>query len=196
MGSAAGVNVDSSLRCGVVFSFFPISHSQVHRRPKQLEVESGKGDFVSTKKYLTLPESCCSQSPEWEERKKSRAKRGSPCTRRGSRKTVTCAWSSRGGTRVPSGLIARQMEEPEEERKKSRAGDRLALKSRKTVTLILFYLLFFFLINKSFVNRQSLRKPVDGCGSVGSRTLRVRMHCPISSLVRHVSRKVFSFACT
>ena len=31
-------------------------------------------------------------------------------------------WSSCCGTRVSSGLIARQMEEPEEQRKKSRAG--------------------------------------------------------------------------
>ena len=36
-------------------------------------------DFVETKKYWTLPKSCGSQSSEWEERKKSRAKRGSLC---------------------------------------------------------------------------------------------------------------------
>ena len=58
--------------------------SQVHRRQKQLS------DFVSTKKYWTLPKSCGSQSSEWEERKKSRGKRGSLCARRRSRKTVTC----------------------------------------------------------------------------------------------------------
>ena len=34
------------------------------------------------------------------------------------------------------------------------------------------------------MNRQPLRRPVDGCG--GS---------PISCLARHVSRKIFSFAC-
>ena len=43
------------------------------------------------------------------------------------------------------------------------------------------------------MNRQSLRQPVDGCGGAGSRTLQVRMCCSISCLVRHVSRKVFSF---
>ena len=56
----------------------------------------------------------------WEERKKSRAKRGSLCARRRSRKTVTCH-----GLRVVEpvyhqALIARQMEELEEERKKGR----------------------------------------------------------------------------
>ena len=68
--SCAGVNVDSSPRCGG----FLLSHllSQVRRRQKQLEVESGKGDFVSTKRYWRLPKSCGSQSSEWEERKKSR----------------------------------------------------------------------------------------------------------------------------
>ena len=65
---------------------FLLSHhlSQVHRRQKQLS------DFVETKKYWTLPKSCGSQSSEWEERKKSRAKRGSLCARDPSRKTVTC----------------------------------------------------------------------------------------------------------
>ena len=65
---------------------FLLSHhlSQVHRRQKQLS------DLVETKKYWTLPKSCGSQSSELEERKKSRAKRGSLCTRDGSRKTVTC----------------------------------------------------------------------------------------------------------
>ena len=77
----------------VVALCFLLSHllSQVHRRQKKLEVESGKGDFVSTKKFWTLPKSCGSQSSESEERKKSRAKRGSLCTRRRSRKTVF-AW--------------------------------------------------------------------------------------------------------
>ena len=65
---------------------FLLSHllSQVHRRQKQLS------DFVETKKYWTLPKSCGSQSSEWEERKKSRGKRGSLCARRKPRKTVTC----------------------------------------------------------------------------------------------------------
>ena len=65
---------------------FLLSHllSQVHRRQNQLS------DFVETKKYWTLPKSCGSQSSKWEERKKSRAKRGSLCTRGASRKTVTC----------------------------------------------------------------------------------------------------------
>ena len=79
--------MDSSPRCGVLFPFVP---SQGHRRQKQLEVESGEGDFVSTKKYLTLRKSCGCQSSEREERKTSKAKRGSICTRRGSSKTVTC----------------------------------------------------------------------------------------------------------
>ena len=54
---------------------FLLSHllSQVHRRQKQLS------DFVEMKKYWTLPKSCGSQSSEWEERKKSGAKRGSLC---------------------------------------------------------------------------------------------------------------------
>ena len=56
----------------------------------RLEVESTKGDFVSTKRCWTLAKSCGSQSSEWEERKKIRAKRGSLCARRTSRKTVTC----------------------------------------------------------------------------------------------------------
>ena len=69
----------------VCLCFF-LSHllSQVHWRQKQLS------DFVETKKYWTLKKSCGSQSSEWDERKKSRAKRGSLCTRGGSRKTVTC----------------------------------------------------------------------------------------------------------
>ena len=70
--------------------------------------------------------------------------------------------------------------------------ERLALQSRKTVTLMLFYLLFFF---SPIVIRQSLRRPVDGCGGARSRTMQVRMYCSISCLVRHVSRKIFSFAC-
>ena len=41
MGSAAGVNVDSFPRCGVVFPFVHLL-SQVHRRQKQLGVESRK----------------------------------------------------------------------------------------------------------------------------------------------------------
>ena len=49
-----------------------------------------KGDLVSTKRYWTLPKSCGSQSLEWEERKKIRAKRGSLCELCKSRKTVTC----------------------------------------------------------------------------------------------------------
>ena len=65
---------------------FLLSHllSQDHRRQTQLS------DFVETKKYWTLPKSFGSQSSEWEERKKSRGKRGSLCARRRSRKTVTC----------------------------------------------------------------------------------------------------------
>ena len=90
--------------------------------PPPPEMESMKGDLVSKKRYWTLPKSCGSQSSEWEERKKIRAKRGSLCARCRSRKTVTCPWSSRGGARVSPGLIARQMEKLEaleEERKMS-----------------------------------------------------------------------------
>ena len=53
------------------------------------------------------------------------------------------------------------------------------------------FVLFLFFI--PFVNRHSLRQPVDGCGGARSRTLQVRRCCSISCLVRHVSRKVFSF---
>ena len=49
-----------------------------------------KGDLVSTKRYWTLLKSCGSQSSEWEERKKIRAKRGSLCEPCKPRKTVTC----------------------------------------------------------------------------------------------------------
>ena len=86
--------VCSRSECGLLSSLcFLLSHlvSQVHRRQKQLEVESRKGDFVSTKRYWTLPKSCGSQSSEWEERKKSRVGSGSLCEPRKSRKTVTPA---------------------------------------------------------------------------------------------------------
>ena len=82
--------MDSSPSLWRCVSLCPISLSQVLRRQKQVEVESGKVDFVSTKKFWTLSKSCGSQSSEWEERKKSRVKRGSVCARRRSRKTVTC----------------------------------------------------------------------------------------------------------
>ena len=49
-----------------------------------------KDELVSTKRYWTLPKSCGSQSSEWEERKKSRAKRGWLCEPCRPRKTVTC----------------------------------------------------------------------------------------------------------
>ena len=45
------------------------------------------------------------------------------------------------------------------------------------------------------MNRQSLRRPVDGCGGARRRTLQVRTYSPISCLARHVSREIFSFAC-
>ena len=64
--------------CFDVVLCFLLSHalSQVHRRQKQLEVES---------RYWRLPKSCGSQPSVWEERKKSSAKRGSLCE---PRKTV------------------------------------------------------------------------------------------------------------
>ena len=62
------------------------------------EVESLKNDVADTQRSLAadqelaakLAESCSGQSSEWEERQKSRGKRGSLCARRRSRKTVTC----------------------------------------------------------------------------------------------------------
>ena len=61
------------------------------------EVESLKNDVADTQRSLAadqelaakLAESCRGQSSEWEERQKSRGKRGSLCARRRSRKTVT-----------------------------------------------------------------------------------------------------------
>ena len=44
------------------------------------------------------------------------------------------------------------------------------------------------------MNRQSLLRPVDGCGGARRRALQVRTYSPISCLARHVSRKIFSFA--
>ena len=105
---------DSHCNSHIVLPFVHLL-SQVHRRQKQLS------DFVETKKYWTLPKSCGSQSSEWEERKKSRVKRGSLCACRRSCKIVTCR-----GLRVVEPVyhqasFARQMEEPEEQGKKSRA---------------------------------------------------------------------------
>ena len=54
----------------------------------------------------------------------------------------------------------------------------------------------FVLFGFSPCERAILRQPVDGCGGAGSRALQVRMCCSISCVVRHVSRKVFCFACT
>ena len=78
------------------------------------------------------------------------------------------------------------------ERSARRAGPgeaRLVISQDGHIDFVLF--LFFY----PFVNRHSLRQPVDGCGGARSRTLQVRMCCSISCLVRHVSRKIFSFAC-
>ena len=63
-----------------------------------VEVESLKNDVGDTQRSLAadqklaakLAESCSGQSSEWEERQKSRGKRGSLCARRRSRTTVTC----------------------------------------------------------------------------------------------------------
>ena len=63
-----------------------------------VQVESLKNDVGDTQRSLAadqelaakLAESCSGQSSEWEERQKSRGKRGSLCARRRSRKTVTC----------------------------------------------------------------------------------------------------------
>ena len=79
--------VCSQSECGLLpslwrcFSFCPISdHESIGGR--------NSSRLRATKKYWTLPKSCGSQSSGWEERKKSRAKRGSLCARR--RWTVTC----------------------------------------------------------------------------------------------------------
>ena len=42
------------------------------------------------------------------------------------------------------------------------------------------------------MNRQSLRRPVDGCGGARRRAQQVRTYSPISCLARHVSHKIFS----
>ena len=82
-----------------------------------------KGDLVSAKRCRTLPKSCGSQSSEWKERKKIRAVWISIDSRMPE--------SSRGGIRVSSILIARQMEvleAVEEERTEEEQGrKRLAL---------------------------------------------------------------------
>ena len=72
--------------CFVCVFVLPFVPSPITSPPAQKQLS----DFVSTKKYWTLPKSCGSKSSEWEERKKSRGKRGSLCARRRSRKTVTC----------------------------------------------------------------------------------------------------------
>ena len=63
---------------------FLLSHllSEVHRRQKQLS------DFVETKKYWALPKSCGSRRSGRSARRAG-PRRGSLCTRGGSRKTVT-----------------------------------------------------------------------------------------------------------
>ena len=75
--------------------------------------------------------------------------------------------SSRGGTRVSSGLIARQVGELLEERKEKQGWERLALStsqiSRDSYTDPVLSVVFFL----PFVDRQSLRLPVDGFGGAG-----------------------------
>ena len=86
-------------------------------RQKQLS------DFVETKKCWTLPKSCGSRSSGWGGAQEEHGQERARCVHvMDLGKTVTCHGPSRGGTRVSSGLNARQMEELEEERKKSRAG--------------------------------------------------------------------------
>ena len=153
----------------VCASFRPISYHK-----KQLI------DFVETKKYWTLPKSCGSQSSEWEERKKSRAKRGSLCTRDGSLKTVTC--HGRVEPVYHQALLRGRW------RSWRRNGRRAGLTLRTSPDSHIDFVFIYF----SLKNRQSLRQPVDGCGGARSRRLQVSMSCSISCLVRHVSRKVFS----
>ena len=78
-----------------------------------VQVESLKNDVADTQRSLAadqelaakLAESCSSQSLEWEERQKSRGKRGSLCARRRSRKNSHVPLSLRGGTRVHQALL-------------------------------------------------------------------------------------------
>ena len=66
-----------------------------------------------------------------EERKKNRAKRGSLCARRISRKTVTCH-----GLRVVEPVQHQALEELEEERKKRRAGRGSLCEPRKSLKTV------------------------------------------------------------
>ena len=116
---------------------FLLSHllSQVHRRQKQLR------DFVETKKFWTLPKSCGSQSSEWEERKKRRAKRGSHSTRGGSRKTVRCH-----GLRVVEPVYHQALLRGRWRSRKSRARRAGPRKARFVISQdshIVFFLFFY-----------------------------------------------------
>ena len=74
-----------------------------------------------------------------------------------------------------------------------RAGPREARFVISQDSHIDIFLFVVVVVLSAYVNRQSLRRSVDGCGGAGRRTLQVRMCCSISCLVRHVTRKVFSF---
>ena len=145
---------------------FLLSHllSQVHRGGGG--GESRKGDFVSTKKYWTLPKSCGSQSSEWEELRKSRAKRGSLCARRRSRKTVTCHGLRVVEPMYHQALLRGRSRSWRRNGRKAGLGEarfvNLANLARQLHRSCLICCLFL-----PFVDRQSLRLPVDGCGGAG-----------------------------
>ena len=173
---------------------FLLSHllSQVHR-------ESRKGDFVSTKKYWTLPKSCGSQSSKWEELKKSRAKRGSLCARRRSRKTVACH-----GLRVVEpvyhqALLRGRSRSWRRNGRKAGLGEarfvNFANLARQLHRSCLICCFFFPLWTGNHCGCRSTAVEAPGGSSAKRRTLQVRMYCSISCLVHHISQVVFCFAC-
>ena len=183
MGSAAGVNVDSSPRCGVVFPLVPSPITS----PSAAEAARGgeqEGRLRRDEEVLDAPEEL-RQPVVGVEGAQEQAKRGSLCARRGSRKTVTCH-----GLRVVEPVyheasLRGRWTMSEEERKKSRAGRGSLCEPRKTVVRTL----------RVSLRHDTLTSRHHCCctSSAKRRTLQVLMHCSISCLVHHVSRKVFCF---
>ena len=113
MRSTAGVNVDSSPRCGVVFPCVPSPITS----PSAAEAARGgerEGRLRLDEEVLDAPE----------ELRQPVVGVGGAQEQQGQERLALCTsqisqdshvpWSSRGGTRVSSGLIARQIEEMEE----------------------------------------------------------------------------------
>ena len=73
-------------RCVSFFVPSPITSPSVAEAARDVERE---GRLRRDEEVLDAPEELRQPVVQWEERKKSRAKRGSLCARRGSRKTVT-----------------------------------------------------------------------------------------------------------